>query len=883
MTKFKECIKRNKYSFLSFGIVSLFLLIIYAINGIAPFGTNTIMKSDAWHQYVPLLSQLYDKLSSGGSLIYSFSIGNGINAIGNILNYLMSPLTWLIMAFGKQNIYLMFCLVIVLKASLSAYTFSYFIRKREGTSDIYSVVVSILYALSAYFIAYYWNIMWLDALYMLPLVCVGIHKLIKDKNAVPYILALSYTIITSYYMGYMVCIASVIFFIFDYFTTHSIKDKIHPIENNGKLKEKNKFIDRGLYFAISSIIAAGISCVVLVPMISSLSTTSTISDSSITGLSFTSILDVLSNHLYYTNIAFYTGQYIDVVLPNIYCGILTLIAVPLYFCSKDYSKKNKVITGSVIAFFLLSFCCNVLNFIWHAGHFPNSLPYRFSYIYIFFILYIAYKGLISIKNISKKAILITTGAGILLTILLSVISAPYKTSSTLVLSVVLFVVYGICLLIISKKRTMLKNIVVLCLVLVELFLPYRYTIETIDSKEIYKNQNIADEIKNIAKENNDIFYKADMTDSKQSMPGALYGYSSVSVFSSINYANASALKSYLGANANVINYTYFQPQTPIFNMLMSVDYVANNSKEFDLNNDDYTFLYNKDGVDYYKSNYKTSIAFGSKTDLKDIYTSELSPFVVQNRFSNYLTGTDFSPMKIVKNTTFDGDGIDIKTEETNAGYFVTYSTNHADENSKIVIETTIDEDGIYYLTYPGMQHLSCTTTFNGRNIGRYMQTYPGTLLIGEAKKGDVIRTEMKYTGNNVEDKNFCYYISTYDRSDMDKLYESIKENGIATVEEFKDDYVKFTINNTTDYIYTSIPIDSNWEITIDGKPATSEQISSVSNAYYQLNLSAGTHTVEFKYHQKSISTGMMISVVSVCAFIVLIIFQKKKKKVFVIY
>ena len=105
MTKFKECIKRNKYSFLSFGIVSLFLLIIYAINGIALFGTNTIMKSDAWHQYVPLLSQLYDKLSSGGSLIYSFSIGNGINAIGNILNYLMSPLTWLIMAFGKQNIY----------------------------------------------------------------------------------------------------------------------------------------------------------------------------------------------------------------------------------------------------------------------------------------------------------------------------------------------------------------------------------------------------------------------------------------------------------------------------------------------------------------------------------------------------------------------------------------------------------------------------------------------------------------------------------------------------------------------------------------------------------------------------------------------------------
>ena len=95
----------------------------------------------------------------------------------------MSPLTWLVMAFGKQNIYLMFCLVIVLKASLSAYTFSYFIRKREGTSDIYSVVVSILYALSAYFIAYYWNIMWLDALYMLPLVCIGIHKLIKDKNA----------------------------------------------------------------------------------------------------------------------------------------------------------------------------------------------------------------------------------------------------------------------------------------------------------------------------------------------------------------------------------------------------------------------------------------------------------------------------------------------------------------------------------------------------------------------------------------------------------------------------------------------------------------------------------------------------------------------------
>ena len=129
MQKIKKAIQENKYSFISFIAVTILLCIIYAFNGVSPFGKNVAMASDSFHQYVPLLSQLLDKIKRGESLVYALSSGIGTSEIGNIINYMFSPLTWVILLFGQNHLEIGFSISVIIKAALSAFTFSYFLGK----------------------------------------------------------------------------------------------------------------------------------------------------------------------------------------------------------------------------------------------------------------------------------------------------------------------------------------------------------------------------------------------------------------------------------------------------------------------------------------------------------------------------------------------------------------------------------------------------------------------------------------------------------------------------------------------------------------------------------------------------------------------------------
>ena len=44
----------------------------------------------------------------------------------------------------------------------------------------------------------------------------------------------------------------------------------------------------------------------------------------------------------------------------------------------------------------------LLNYIWHAFHFPNDLPYRFSFMYSFILLTMAYKAFRHITGVLRQ-------------------------------------------------------------------------------------------------------------------------------------------------------------------------------------------------------------------------------------------------------------------------------------------------------------------------------------------------------------------------------------------------------------------------------------------------------------------------------------------------
>ena len=180
--KQNNVILRNKYPIVAFAISLFMMLFFYVMNNIAPFGNQTILCSDLFHQYTPFLVELSDKIASGESFIYSIGNGLGSTFIGNFFNYACSPFNLIALLFGKENIQSSIAIIIALKVSLSAFTSSYIFKKLTNHNKLDVTLFGLLYTFSAFFISFYWNIMWYDAVYMLPILIYGIYREYKIRT-----------------------------------------------------------------------------------------------------------------------------------------------------------------------------------------------------------------------------------------------------------------------------------------------------------------------------------------------------------------------------------------------------------------------------------------------------------------------------------------------------------------------------------------------------------------------------------------------------------------------------------------------------------------------------------------------------------------------------
>ena len=73
--------------------------------------------------------------------------------------------------------------------------------------------------------------------------------------------------------------------------------------------------------------------------------------------------------------------------------------------------------SALLIFMLLCACIKPLDFLIHGMHFPSNLPHRYTFIYSFIMLYIAYKGLLNIKSCKFEFVVY---AGIFYTIVILV-------------------------------------------------------------------------------------------------------------------------------------------------------------------------------------------------------------------------------------------------------------------------------------------------------------------------------------------------------------------------------------------------------------------------------------------------------------------------------
>ena len=364
--------RERRYALYAF-LASLFCaLLIFAITSIYPFGPRTLLSMDAWSQYFPMMMEGKDGLSQ-----WSFSGALGFNRLAESAYYTMSPLFWIVYLFPKSAMYAVLHLVIALKFALAGLFFYLFLAKRYRPSPV-AIAFSLAYAFSAYTIAFLNQFMWMDAVVLLPLVALGLERLAARKAPLLYILSLGLTLYSCFYIGYMVCIFSVL-----YFLILLLRERRTLRERGGSLA----------LFSVSSLLAGGLAAFVLLPTYLCLQGTVA------STLSFDGVLRTYHSFLTVIKQFYPFGQIsLEFQAPNLYCGSLSLFLFLLSVFLPKKPLRERLILIFLALFIYFSCTLNILDFVWHGMHYPNQLPGRQSFIFTFFIVSEAYAALLSLAE-----------------------------------------------------------------------------------------------------------------------------------------------------------------------------------------------------------------------------------------------------------------------------------------------------------------------------------------------------------------------------------------------------------------------------------------------------------------------------------------------------
>ena len=633
-------IRKYKYYILSFLIPMSLLLIYFFINNIRP---DNLLISDMRNQYIALFNYERDVLLGNESILYSFNNGLGGSMIATISYYLSSPLNILVVLFKKENLALFVLVILLLKVGLCGLNMNIFLKYKFKISNCMILIFSICYALMNYIINYYFNIMWLDSIYLLPLVIMGIDKLMKENKKGLYCISLFMTIISNFYTGYMVCIFSTLYFFYNMFINFQKKEYCNKIIN----------------FFICSLLVGFCTSFLLLPTVSEILNLGRKSN-----IIFTTPL--LLKRISYFFIEFFIGSHINPDILdgsglNLYCGLLSFVGVVFFFLNSKISNKEKIITGLFLLILFMSCIFLPLQNVWHGFSLPNFWNNRMSFIFSFFIIFISARFYENFEINYKNCLIL----------------------------IIFYLILGIILLCYNKNF----KFILLIFVLLEMFI-------NISLQFLNFNQGVFFEFsKNMCGNINDLDtnYRISENNRYSYIDSFICNYSTVTSFLSTNNLSTYEWFTKAGYVTEGLKIKYLDnlSNTPLIDSLIGVKYVyssSNDNRYRKLDNSFNLFYYdikNKNLINKKYSLFENSnaLSIGYMIKSKNIKQYK-NVFEYQNELIKAFSGIDKNPLKEMNFKKISNNKYEVETDDINRIYI---KINYKSKNPIY----TIDQYDVY--------------------------------------------------------------------------------------------------------------------------------------------------------------------------------------------
>ena len=377
--------KNRQLCFYSFAITLLTLLFLFWHYGYAPFGDNSMASNDASIQYLDFYSYFKDVLSGKNSITYTFSKTLGGNCIGVFTYYLTSPFMLLSVFFKKSQLHSFFDILVILKLSLASFTFCWFLLGRfrkylTNRSDLVRsfciVILSVSYGLCQYNIAQSGNLMWLDGVYMLPLILLGVYQLLYSGSVWKLTVPVALSILFNWYIGGINCLFSGIWLLLELC--------IYLISSDFSKKALGHCIRSTARYLTAMISGVLCSCALFLPTVSAMrnSNRGALDFSTLLNFNFTGDFStVLSNYVF--------GSVSEEGNVSLFCGTFAITGLIALFLSKKASARLKTVLGSFAVLFVMLLYWEPFYTVFSLFKVVSSYWYRYSYLAIFGLLFIA--------------------------------------------------------------------------------------------------------------------------------------------------------------------------------------------------------------------------------------------------------------------------------------------------------------------------------------------------------------------------------------------------------------------------------------------------------------------------------------------------------------
>ena len=882
---------------LAFGIPFVGMLIVMLFSQYEPFGKYSMLYSDMYHQYYPFFVAFREALLSGDSLLYSWNVGLGMDYLGLISYYLASPLNLLSILVPEGWLLEYFSLLVPIKLGLASLFFTIFLKRFFRKDDISIAVFGAFYGLCAWALGYQWNVMWLDTFALLPLVALGTVALLRDKKFILYTVTLFLSIAANYYIGFFTCIFVLLLFIC-----------YQVCRWQGF---KRFFLDL-CRIALFSVLAIGMTAFLELPALAALQTT----QSSVNNFPETFRLNIVSEHNI-KGLLDAMGQVAGNMsggleptfkegLPNLYCGVGTMVLAFLYLMAKGVKRRDKICTVLLLIFFMLSFIIRQLDYIWHGFHFTNMIPYRFSFLFSFVMLYMAYQAWLLRSSFKLWQLLLSAGLS------LGIISfskafadgALFEGDDTgavwgILLYNVLFLALYVGGLIygrngkplpadaderqITRRKTAqaarrrLSRQILVGVMAIEI------TVNLVCFGLYFPGTSVTNYPRGITyaasmfryireREEDTLFYRVETTHSQTLNDGALNGYNGISTFTSSANVRVTEFMKALGYGAkNTYNRYCFEEASPVSNLFLNLKYMVDRDGK-DKSSTYFEQIHSYGDVSLLQNTAYLPLGFLTDFALANVDFFGSSSFRLQNEMMTAATGVAGDVWYLISGMTITGEDVTI-TDQNSSGYCA-YSDGL--KGSAIIYSYTVDTDGFMCVDLNFPKRNDVAIWKNGVELYNESMSLQQMLAVGDVVVGDVI--DIRATCNNADESGtLTVSAAILNEERFRQCYEVLSASTLELT-EFGNTKAMGTITCDRDgLLYTSIPQNGNWYAEVDGEPA---EIVLVGDAMVGVILTEGTHEVRFTYRNAAFALGWKISLACAVLFGVLgyLAYQPKAKK-----